>query len=173
MIEKYQNLRGGVLYSALRIAPTTVHSWPIAIGKSRGDGHRRYDVVDATILLAMKHLTAGWGMKAGPAANIAKHLRIVDDLDRRVGLFFDRLAETNEHSFSGGPFVIVTKIPRDGAPTSEFMHLAFDSASVALGLDDPRSGEGALVIPLGRLIAKAVYQIGRVLAGEVIASEAE
>lgn len=170
-LEKMKNLRGGVIYSAARLAPTTARTWALNLGESKNGGHPRYSAADAVALVMMKTLTQDVMMAAGPAS------LIVNALLPRLPALIEKIVQEQEDSghwqWEGGPFAIVRRKPGLPSDPVENWLTIIDGDDVGPALADRGSGMAPVVIPLRRLINKGIYGVEAVLAGEYPATSSE
>lgn len=165
-LEKMSNLRGGVIYGAARVAPTTVHSWGLALGETRGTGHRRYDVADALALVIMRQLTMEMSIAAGPAALIVNTLRpgLLDE----IKAVLSENAAAGKWRWEGGPFAVVRRKPtaHHGADSSLWIEMV-EEKDIGHAIVSDWSGMSPLVIPFRRLINKTLLALELVLNGDI------
>lgn len=165
-LEQMKNLRGGVIYGAARVAPTTARTWSIELGTTRGLGHPRYDVTDAVMLITMRQLTGEASIAAGPAAMIVNAIRPY--LPNMIEKVVQEQESTGKWRWEGGPFAIVTGKPTSAQGVDPSTWIAFCFADdPGVGLADRRSGLSPIVLPLRRLINRAILSLDQVLHGEL------
>lgn len=165
-LDEMKNLRGGAIYAAARVAPTTVHSWGIILGTSAGTGHPRYDAVDAVALVIMRQLTSDMSIAAAAASIIVNALR--SRLSEIVERVVAEQEATGRWRWDGGPFAIVSSRPVSvhDMPEETWMTI-IDGDDAGPALADAGSGMTPLVIPLRRLINKALLSLQLVLNGDI------
>ncbi len=165
-LDSMTNLRGGVIYHAARVAPTTARTWPLNLGESRDGGHPRYRPIDAVALTLMNYLTTQVGITAAPAGMIVNALRPF--LPRILAEVVAQQEQTGHWRWNGGPFAIITRKPVAAAvsPVETWM-IFVESDDPGSVIADQRSGLAPLVIPLRRLINKSVMSLQLVLNGEM------
>lgn len=165
-LDAMKNLRGGAIYAAARVAPTTARTWALELGQARDGGHPRYGVADAVALVIMRQLTTEVAMAAGPASHIVNALR--PTLPNVIERVVSEQEASKRWQWDGGPFAIVRRKPLvgHGTPAETWLTMV-EGDDPGPAIADQRSGLTPLVIPLRRLINKGVYGLERVLHGEV------
>lgn len=171
-LDAMKNLRGGVIYAAARVAPTTVQSWAVDLGRTKGPGYPRYEAADALTLVIMRQLTAEMMLAAGPAALIVNAIR--PELPNVMEAVVAEHEASGHWRWDGGPFAIVRRKPLgNGAPVETWLTI-IEGDDPGPAIADQRSGLTPLVIPLRRLINKTILALQLVLNGETPAeTEAE
>ncbi len=169
-LDKMKGFRGGVLYRAANISPTTARTWPIELGSRAGEGHKRYDSTDVVSLWIMDRLTSGARVSAGRAA------AIVADLQPSLPSLILEVVQEQERKgrwrWSGGPFAIAAS-PPDGVTHNPGWVCIADGKRLAHILSDECSGLWHVVLPLQRIISAALLSLELVLSGEKPALEDE
>lgn len=165
-LDRLTGFRGGVLYGAADVVPTTARTWPISLGQRAGEGHKRYDAMDVVALTLMRDLAQEHGIGAAHAAAIVNCLR--KPIAAAMSALVAEQASNGKWRWHGGPYVLIN--PRRGIPVGEWLHIVEDDIVSALG--HLPGGGVSVIIVLPKLINKALYQLERVLAGEKpVASE--
>lgn len=164
-LDKMKDLRGGVIYAAARVAPTTARTWALDLGVRRSGGHPRYDISDVVALVIMRHLTENVSMAAGTAVQIVRALQ--PTLPALIERVVAEQETTNRYRRDGGPFAIFRSKPNPHSPTSAWLVVIEDDKDFADYLLSEKSGLSPVVIPLVRPINYALHNVARVDAGEL------
>lgn len=167
-IDDMQGLRGGVIYAAAGVAPTTARTWGLQLGETRGTGHPRYDITDVVMLVMMRAMTQDASLSAGPVATTVNTLRpYLPDIIKDIR---EAQKRDGEWRLEGGPFAVVSRRPQPNlnGDHSGWLHILYVD-DIGQAIADPRSGLAPIVLPIRRHINKALYGLERVLAGEVVA----
>lgn len=170
-LDNMKNLRGGVIYSAARLAPTTARTWALNLGESKGGGHPRYSAADAVALVMMKELTQDVMMAAGPASQIVNAL--LPHLPAMIEKIAQQQEDTGHWTWEGGPYAIVKRKPLSGGNPIGTWLTIIEGDDLGPALADPASGLIPRVIGLRRLINKGLYGLEMVLAGEYPATSTD
>jgi hypothetical protein len=161
-LDKMSGFRGGALYSAANVAPTTARTWPISFGKKGpGDGHNRYDAHDVVALTLMRDLALEIGFGPTFAAAIVNCIR--PTLETTTVSLLEEQAAMGEWRWGGGPYVMIT--PRRGVAVGEWLQVV-EEGDIASFLAEGGRGGVFTVINLPTLINKSMYQLELVLSGE-------
>ncbi|MEZ0495991.1 hypothetical protein [Sphingomonas sp. IW22] len=162
--------RGGVIYAAADVSPTTVQSWGVDIGERHGTGHKRYDAIDAIMLGIMQSITAEAGFPAGRAATLLNKNRLA--IRAAIGAHLTEQSKAKRWRWEGGPFILIR--PR----SSRFLG-SDDSLSIATVEDlrnlfaDGREATPQIVLSLPVTINRVMMRLGTVLEGNLAASTDE
>ncbi|MET1113274.1 MAG: hypothetical protein ABWX67_17280 [Allosphingosinicella sp.] len=166
-LDRMSGLRGGAVYRAANVTPTTVQSWPIEIGTKVGEGHKRYNFGDVISLSLMRELVFTIGVKASHAAAVVNGLR--DRVGEEVAVLLAEQAERGSWRWDGGPYAVVQHSRRGRG--DDWLHI-FDDKQLAEFGSDQSSGFIITVIPLPRLINASQLALENALgAGGAFVSE--
>jgi hypothetical protein len=160
---KYRDFRGGVISRVANVSPTTVASWGITLGYKRGEGHKRYDLIDALAAVIMVELTVKNQMMASRAADIVNKLRpYLPDI---VSAYEAEKAERKKWRWVGGPYAVVSS-DRDSGSPGRIVAIAEDDRALGLMCSKNELSGSLLVIPLPRLINKVTMALDIIFSDE-------
>lgn len=160
--EIYTNLRGGVIYAAADVAPTTVRTWPLAIGTPRMGGHPRYDLTDAVILHLMKVLALEGGMPPKRAAFILNDNRAT--LGAVIQAICSKHRASGRWKWEGGPYLHI-QVGSSGMYMQSDRVRIIDDDQIAQAISD--SGDLQIVAALPRHVCKMKISLDNILRGDV------
>lgn len=161
-LQTMTNLRGGVAYRAADVSPTTARSWPVEVGTSRGEGHKRYDLTDVVVLTIMRTLTVSRAVSAAHAAWIVHGLQ--PHLPELVNSTVLELERDMIFRWDGFPMAVVSGSVE--YPNSSSIRIFPSDEGFIEYVSDRRSGQVPLILPLQRLILRAIYSLGSVIHGD-------
>lgn len=158
----YANFRGGAIYAAANVAPTTARTWALLLGKARQGGHPRYNLTDAVVLNLMKVLTLEGGLPPKRAAAILN--------DNRGALESVVQAICAEHSaagrlrWNGGPYLHIQVASSDMYMQSDTVRILSDQE---IGSAVADSGNLQIIARLPHHVCKMKVSLDNVMRGDV------
>lgn len=158
----FTNLRGGPIYAAARVAPTTARTWQLQLGEPRKGGHPRYDWTDAVILRMMAALALDGGLPPARAAVILNNNR--DTLRNAMIAVRAHNRDAGKWCWEGGPYLHVKVAPaRMNVGTDEAVLV--DDGSLLDLIGDRHSGALQLIVALPRHICSVLLELENVHLG--------
>ncbi|MFB9049111.1 hypothetical protein ACFFV8_10375 [Sphingobium indicum] len=164
----FSNLRGGAIYAAAGVAPTTARTWALKLGQPRLGGHPRYNLGDAVILSLMKALALDSGFAPGLAAALLNDKR--DEILGAVDLICQEQSSSGKWRWEGGPFLHI-KVGGSGFQPSDGVHIIGDEQIVS-AISDRSSGDLQIIAALPRQVCKTKLRLEAVLRGDLPAEVA-
>lgn len=158
----FTNLRGGPIYAAARVAPTTARTWQLQLGESRQGGHPRYDWTDAVILRMMAALALDGGLPPARAAAILNNNR--DKLQKAMIAVREQYRAAGKWRWEGGPYLHVKVAPARMNVGTDEADLVGDDGILDL-IGDRHSGALQLIVALPRHICSVLLELENVHLG--------